>query len=132
MKALVGQLQPQRILPVNPRPHGLRRWPITQLLHALHDADEGEWPGMEGWLACAGVDGAEQLIVKKGVQLIAQPQVDIAAWECRVGHTRGLHWNKAQVVSWQAHYASLPLSVASFPSCKDVSVVSSPTVSNSR
>jgi hypothetical protein len=70
MKALVGQLQTQRVLPVNPGAYGVRRLPIAQIFQELHDADHGELPGMERRLPFDGVDGGEQLIVKKGAQLI--------------------------------------------------------------
>ncbi len=71
MKALVGQLQTQRVLPVNPGADGLRRLPIAEMFHELHDADQGELPGMEGRLPFDRVDSGEQVIVKKGAQLIA-------------------------------------------------------------
>ena len=71
MKALVGQLQTQRVLPVNPGADGLGRLPITQIFHELHDADQGELPGVEGGLALDGIDSGEQVIVKERAQLIA-------------------------------------------------------------
>jgi hypothetical protein len=63
MKALVGQLQTQRVLPVNTGAHGLRGLAVTQILHALHDADERQLPAMEGRLPFAGVHGSEQRVV---------------------------------------------------------------------
>lgn len=94
MKALIGQIQTQRVLPVNAGAYGVCRLSIAQILHEPHDADQGELPGMEGRLSFAGVDGGEQLIVKQRAQLIAQPEVDIAVRECRVGDTRGFPWNR--------------------------------------
>jgi hypothetical protein len=41
MKALVTQLQTQRVLPVNPGTYGLCRLAIAQIFHELHDADQG-------------------------------------------------------------------------------------------
>jgi hypothetical protein len=100
MKALVGQLQPQRVLPVNPGTHGLRGLAIAQILHELHDADQSELPRMQGGLPLARIDDPEHLIVKQGAQLIAQPEVDIAVWEGSAGHTRGFHGNRVQAISW--------------------------------
>lgn len=60
MKAFVGQLQTQRVFPVNAGAHGLRGLSVTEIFHELHDADESQLPGMEGGLPFAGVNGAEQ------------------------------------------------------------------------
>jgi hypothetical protein len=54
---------------------------------------------MESWLPFDRVDGGEHLLVNERAQLIAQPEVDIAVRECRVGDTRGFHWNSVQAVS---------------------------------
>jgi hypothetical protein len=99
MKPLVGQLQTQRVLPVNPGAHGLRRLPVTEMFHELHDADQGQLPGMECRLPFAGVHGGEQLIVKERVQLIAQPEVDVAMGKGCVGDTRGFNWHGVQAIS---------------------------------
>ena len=71
MKALVGQFQTQRVLPINPGTYGLCCLPVTQIFHELHDADQSELPGMEGRLPFDRVDGGEQLIGKERAELIA-------------------------------------------------------------
>lgn len=73
MKPLVSQFQAQSVLPVNAGADSLRGLPVAQILHELHDTDQRELPRMEGWLPVDGVDGAEELIVKEGSQLIAEP-----------------------------------------------------------
>ncbi len=99
MKALVGQFQTQRVLPVNPGADGLRRLPVTQMFHDLHDADQSELPGMESGLPRFGVNGGEQLVVKERAQLITQPEADVPVREGRVGDTGGFTWNRVQAIS---------------------------------
>ncbi len=61
---------------------------------------EGRLPGMEGRLPFDRVDSGKQFIVKPGAHLLGQPHIDVAVGECRVGNTRGFHWNRVQAVSW--------------------------------
>lgn len=99
MKAVVGQLQTQGVFPVNPSPYSLRGLSITQIFHELHDADQGELPGMESRLTLERIDGGEQVIVKEGAQPFTQPQVDVAVREGRVGDTGGFSRNGVQAIA---------------------------------
>jgi hypothetical protein len=58
----VGQLEPERILPIDPGPDRLRRLPVAQVLKELQHRHEGEAPGSETGLTALGVEGGKVLI----------------------------------------------------------------------
>jgi hypothetical protein len=94
MNALVGQLQPQRVLPVNPGPHRLRRLAVAEVVGTLHDANQSELPGMQRWLPIERVDSAEHLIGKQDAHLIAHPHLHVPGGKRGVRDTGSLSGNR--------------------------------------
>src|SRR3954464_5378651 len=50
VKARVGQLEAEQVLPIDPRPDRLSRLSIAQALAELHQRDQGQPPGWTGRL----------------------------------------------------------------------------------
>jgi hypothetical protein len=53
IKACIGQLQAEYILPIDAGAHGIGSLPIRESLSVLHDADQGQTPWGLGWLPTA-------------------------------------------------------------------------------
>jgi hypothetical protein len=53
MEARIGQLKPQRILPVNPAAHRIGGLPVTEVLQKLKHCDQSQTP----WRKAGGSDG---------------------------------------------------------------------------
>ena len=58
VEAGVGQLEPERVLPVDPGAHGVGGLPVAEVLEELEDRDQGQPPRGQGGLALAGVEPA--------------------------------------------------------------------------
>src|SRR3954454_2104185 len=59
VKARVGQLEAEQVLPVDPRPDRLSRLSIAQALAELHQRDQGQAPGWTGRLTLLGIEVGE-------------------------------------------------------------------------
>ena len=90
VEAGVGQLEPERILPVDPGAHGVGRLPVAEVLEELEDRDQGQPPWGESGLAPAGIEPPEILVLVEGAELVAQPHDDGALGEGGAGDARGL------------------------------------------
>src|SRR3954451_13403661 len=64
VKARVGQLEAEKVLPVDPGPDRLSGLPITQALAELHQRDQGQAPGRTGWLTLLGIEVGEVAILE--------------------------------------------------------------------
>ena len=90
MEAGVGQLEPERVLPVNPGAHRVGRLPVAEVLKKLKDRDQGQPPWGERRLALVGIEPAEILVLVDDAELVAQPRHQGALRESGTGDPRGL------------------------------------------
>src|SRR3954454_9154621 len=78
VKARVGQLEAEQVLPVDPRPDRLSGLPITQALAELQQRDQGQAPGRTGWLTLLGIEIGEVAILEDRPKRVAQGQIGAA------------------------------------------------------
>jgi PAS domain-containing protein len=103
MEARVGQLEPQRILPVNPAAHRIGGLPVTEVLQKLKHRDQRQTPWRKAGLTAGGIQRAEISILVEGGKLITQAGCHGAAGKRRAGHARSLSWDLADRFWVQAH-----------------------------
>ena len=72
MEARVRQLEPECVLPVDPCPDCLRRFPIAQVLEVLQHRHQSEAPGSETGLAALRVKSREVLVAVECGELVSQ------------------------------------------------------------
>jgi hypothetical protein len=68
----VGQLEPERVLPVDAGPHGVGRLTVAELLEELEHRHQGQPPRREAGLALAGVQRAEIRVLEEDGELVPQ------------------------------------------------------------
>src|SRR4051812_382624 len=78
VKARVGQLEAEQVLPVDPRPDRLSGLPITQALTELHQRDQGQPPGWAGRLTLLGIEVGEVAILEDRPKRVAQGEIGTA------------------------------------------------------
>src|SRR5215207_2185309 len=78
VKARVGQLEAEQVLPVDPRPDRLSGLPITQALAELHQRDQGQAPGWTGRLTLLGIEVGEVAILEDRPEPVAQGEIGAA------------------------------------------------------
>src|SRR5215212_5366143 len=78
VKARVGQLEAEQVLPVDPRPDRLSRLSIAQALAELHQRDQGQAPGRTGWLTLLGIEVGEVAILEDRPKRVAQGEIGTA------------------------------------------------------
>src|SRR3954466_6071708 len=78
VKARVGQLEAEQVLPIDPGPDRLSRLSITQALAELHQRDQGQAPGWTGWLTLLGIEVGEVAIHEDRPERIAQGEIGAA------------------------------------------------------
>src|SRR3954453_10437077 len=78
VKARVGQLEAEQVLPIDPRPDRLSRVSIAQALAELHQRDQGQAPGRTGWLTLLGIEVGEVAIHEDRPERIAQVEIGAA------------------------------------------------------
>src|SRR4051794_7946814 len=78
VKARVGQLEAEQVLPVDPRPDRLSRLSIAQALAELHQRDQGQAPGWTGRLTLLGVEVGEVVILEDRPEPVAQGEIGAA------------------------------------------------------
>ena len=103
VEAGVGQLEPERILPVDPGAHRVGRLPVAEVLEELEDRDQGQPPRGERRLALAGIEPAEILVLVDDAELVAQPRHQGALRESGTGDPRGLGRDLADRLRMKAH-----------------------------
>jgi hypothetical protein len=70
----IGKLKPERVLPIDPRAHGIGRLSIAEMLKKLEDCDQGQSPRGQGRLTSGRIERAEVLVLVQGAELLAQPR----------------------------------------------------------
>jgi hypothetical protein len=103
VEAGVGQLEPERVLPVDAGTHGVGGLPIAQVLEELENGDQGQPPRREAGLAPGGVELAEILVLVEGAELVAQPGDHGALGEGGAGDAHGLGRDRADRLRMKAH-----------------------------
>ncbi len=93
VKARVGQLEAERILPVIARAHGIGSLPVARVLQELEHRDQRQPPRRKAGLTPGRVELAEVLVLVKGAELVAQPRDHGALGKRRTGNTRSLGRN---------------------------------------
>src|SRR5215210_525051 len=78
VKARVGQLEAEKILPIDPGPDRLSGLPIAQALAELHQRDQGQPPGWTGRLALLGIEVGKVAILEDRPEGVAQGQIGAA------------------------------------------------------
>src|SRR3954467_10427377 len=78
VKARVGQLEAEKVLPVDPGPDRLSGLSIPQALAELHQRDQGQAPGRTGWLTLLGIEVGEVAILEDRPERVAQGEIGAA------------------------------------------------------
>src|SRR3954471_3629645 len=78
VKARVGQLEAEQVLPIDPGPDRLSRLSIAQALAELHQRDQGQSPGWTGRLALLGIEVGEVAILEDRPERVAQGEIGAA------------------------------------------------------
>ncbi len=78
VKARVGQLEAEQVLPIDPRPDRLSRLSIAQVLAELHQRDQGQPPGWTGRLTLLGIEVGEVAIHEDRPERVAQGEIGAA------------------------------------------------------
>jgi hypothetical protein len=99
----VGQLETERILPVDPGANRISRLPIAEMLKELEHRDQGQPPRCKAGLAACGVERAEVLVFVEDAELVAQPHHNCALGKCRVGNTHCLGRDRTNRLRVKAH-----------------------------
>ena len=88
VEAGVGQLQPEQVLPVDPRPHRLGRPPIGQVLTELQDGHQRQPPRRQARLAEPGEQVREIGVGEDGAELVPQLEEGVALAKGSSGDAR--------------------------------------------
>ena len=72
VEAGVGQLEAEQVLPVDARPHRLRRTPVGEVLAELQQGDERQAPRRQPGLAALREEIREVGVGENGPQLVSQ------------------------------------------------------------
>ncbi len=99
----IGQLEPERVLPVDPGAHRIRGLPVAEVLEELEDRDQRQPPRRQAGLTPAGVERGEALVLVEGAELVAQPHDGRAPGEGGAGDARGLGRDRADRLGVEAH-----------------------------
>ena len=103
----VGQLEPERVFPVDAGAHGIGGLPITEVLQKLEDRYKSQSPRGQAGLAPGGEEAVEILVLVEGAELVTQPRGQGASGECRAGDAHRLSRNLTDRLRAQTH-GSLP------------------------
>ena len=99
----IGQLEPERVLPVDAGAHRVGGLAVAEVLEELEDRDQRQPPRREPGLAPGGIEPAEVLVLVEGAELVAQPRDHGALGEGGAGDARGLGGDLADRFGMQAH-----------------------------
>lgn len=70
VEARVGQLEAERVFPVDAGAHGVGGLPIAEVFEKLQDRDQSEPPRRQAGLTSGEIEVAEVLVLVKGAELI--------------------------------------------------------------
>jgi hypothetical protein len=99
----VGELKPERELPVDPGAHRVGRLAVAEMFEKLEDCDQGQAPRGQGGLTPARVKRPEVLVPIKDLELLAQPHGKSALGKGGIRDTRRLSGDLADRVRMEAH-----------------------------
>ena len=103
VKAGVVKLEPQSVLPVDARAHGVGGLPVAHVLEKLQHRDECQSPGCQRRLPATWIQSSEILVAVQIGELVAQPRDHRAARKSGMSHTHRLARNRADRARTQAH-----------------------------
>jgi len=103
LKAWVGELETERVLPVDPRPHGLGGLAVGELLQKLQNRHQRQAPRREGGLAALRVEPAEVRIPVELAELVPQPHHDRSLGKGSASNTNGLGRDLADRLRMKTH-----------------------------
>mgnify|MGYP003286645941 CR=1 FL=1 len=106
VEARVGQVQGQKVLPVDPRPNRVGRLPVGKALAELHQRDQCQAPWCVGGLAQGRVEVTKDGVIKQWAKPVAQEQVGIAVRKCRSGDDLRLRRNGWYRAMWAQGHGS--------------------------
>ncbi len=99
----VGQIQAQRILPVDPPPDRVGRLPVAQPLGELQHRDQGQAPRGVRRLAASRVERGEHPVVVDRTQLLAHAYGRTALWKRGRSNLGGRGRNRRDLGRTQRH-----------------------------
>src|SRR4051812_41921946 len=100
VKARVGQLEAEQVLPVDPRSNRLSRLSIAQALAELHQRDQGQAPGWTGRLALLGIEVGEVAILEDRPERITQGEIGAAFGKGGASDAGGLFGHGRDRLLW--------------------------------
>src|ERR671932_1061278 len=78
VKAGIGQLEPEEVLPIDAGPHGLGSLAIAQALTELHEGDESQPPGWIARLPLLGIEVGEVAVREDSPERVTEREVRVA------------------------------------------------------
>jgi hypothetical protein len=104
IKARIGQLQAEQVLPIDAAPHSIGGLAVGQALHVLHDQHERLSPGSDlDGCPLLGKPGRKLSIGKDCTQLITNGQVDVPIGKNRFGSSSSGIRNGRDRLNMQSH-----------------------------
>ncbi len=103
IKARIGQLETEQILPVDPGPHRLGGLPVGQPLGELHDRHERQPPRALSRPSPHGEQRAEALVIVESAEHVPHLHVDVALRKRCACDTRRLLRNRTNRLGAQRH-----------------------------
>jgi len=103
VEARVVDVQPQHVLPVEPRAHRVGGLPVREPLRELQDRRQREPPGRERGLAAAPEERREGIIGEKLPELVRSAQKGVALREGGAGDPGGLGGDRRERLGAQHH-----------------------------
>jgi hypothetical protein len=103
IEARIGQLQGQRVLPVDPPTHGVGRRTVGQVLGELENGGQGQTPRRFGRVPPRGEQVGEVLIRVDDVQRLPHPEVQGTVGKRGARDTRGLLRDRVRLPRVQRH-----------------------------
>jgi hypothetical protein len=84
----IVELEAEQVLPVDPRPHRLRRLPVGQVLAELQQGDQRQPPGRQARLTQLGEQVGEVRVGEDGAELVTKAEERVALAERGLGDAR--------------------------------------------
>jgi hypothetical protein len=103
----VGQLEPERVFPINAGAHGVGGLTVAELFEKLQDRHQGQPPRCQARLAAARIQRAEIRVLVKISKLVAQSCRQRAFGKRGPGHPNRLVRDLAYWRRMQAHDRAL-------------------------
>src|SRR4029450_5548823 len=108
VEAWIGEGEAERVLPIDPAPHGVRRLPVGQVLRELQHGGEREPPRCRRGLAAPGEEGRELAVLVDRPERVGDAQAERAFGEGGAGDAAGLVERRGWVFRMQRHRPQPP------------------------